>query len=291
MVPPTTDDDQVRSALHEMIRAGQLPPPSMTPSTLRMSAGRGLLPRIDGKLMAAAVAIIALIVLSFTTGPFRHAGRQVESTARSGWTAHSAYGLQISVPSTWSVQVFGQCPEGSTLFIGTSLFVDSCPAFGAATTQVDMYSGDMAGSNAVGSSRNLRVHGLSVVSSSTGQQIPWFVPSQHVVITGSGPKALSVIQSLAPATHRAIPATGKVTGAEYLEALQQGPVSGPVTVAMPASGTTVTIQAFLGQFSFSGKPGRYVLTGHAGNAPCPPVSVTLVSGEVVNAAPIRCQGI
>ena len=107
---------------------------------------------------------------------------------------------------------------------------------------------------------------------------------------GSGPKALTIMQSLSPATRGATPATGKVTGTENLEAALQVPVSGPVTITMPASGKTFTVDAIAGQFWFFGSPGKYVLAGYDGSALCPSVAITLVSGESVNAPPIRCQG-
>jgi hypothetical protein len=214
-------------------------------------------------------------------------------TAHSGWIAHSAYGLQLSVPSSWSVRVFGQCPDGQrpgTLFIGTTQFVDSCPAYGSNTTQVDLYKADALSVVLPRSHRTLRVHGLSVLSSKTGTGNLWIILSRTVIVTGSGPKALSIMETLALATRHATPATGVVNGTEYSESLQQLPVSGPVTVTVPASGKTVTVDAIDGQFSFSGAPGRYILTGRGGNVACPPVSVTVVSGERINAPPIQCQG-
>ena len=142
-------------------------------------------------------------------------------------------------PRTWSVQVFGQCPHGGrpgTLFIGTSQFVDLCPSYGADTTQVDMYRSDgrpIPTGRSQGSTHVVRVHGLSVTSSRTDAGVLWTVPSMHVTITGSGPKALSIMQSLSRATPRASPAVGKVIGSEYLEALSDAghrPGDGAATI-------------------------------------------------------------
>ena len=78
-------------------------------------------------------------------------------------------------------------------------------------------------------------------------------------------------------------------GSEYLEALVRAPVSGPVTVR-PPSGPSLSVEAVDGQFSFTGPPGTYVLTGHDGNVVCPPVSVTVRSAESTTALPIQCNG-
>jgi hypothetical protein len=118
----------------------------------------------------------------------------------------------------------------------------------------------------------------------------WVSPSKQVTLSGLGPKALSIMRTLAPATREAIPATGQVTGTEYAEAIIQVPVTGQVTVKMSASGKTTTVDVIDGQFWFLGRPGQYVLVGHAGDAPCPPVTVVLRSGENTDAPPIQCQG-
>ena len=114
------------------------------------------------------------------------------------------------------------------------------------------------------STHRIHVHGLSVVSIGNQPGLRWVIPSKQVTITGSGPKALSIMESLAPATRSATAAVGKVVGTESLEALQRIPVTGPVTVRSP-SGSTIHVLAIDGQFYFSAKPGRYLLTGHDGN--------------------------
>jgi hypothetical protein len=88
----------------------------------------------------------------------------------------------------------------------------------------------------------------------------------------------------------AVVVPGHVRGYQYLETLQQLPVSGPVTVTDVRTGTSSTIYAIGGEYTFSGGPGGYAVQGHDGNAPCPPVTVTVVSGENVTAPPIMCQG-
>lgn len=237
------------------------------------------------------VGIIALISPSVLTLAF--AQPVGASTAPSGLTAHSAFGLQLSVPKSWSVQVFGECPDGQkpgTLFIGTPQFAANCPEFGSNSSQVRIFTSDATPANLPADQRNIRVHGLSVLSSKSEAGVLWIIPSRKVTVMGSGPKALAVMQSLSPATRRATAATGKVSGTEYLEALTQVPVSGSVTVTMPASGKTFKVAAIAGQFWFFGAPGKYLLAGQDGNVVCPPVAITLVSGESVNAPPILCQG-
>jgi uncharacterized protein (DUF983 family) len=239
------------------------------------------------------VGIAALLILSaLALAADQPAGASTTPGAPPGWIAHSAYGLQLSVPKSWSVEVFGQCPKGGpgTLFIGTTQFVDNCPAYGWNATQVDMYRPDALSALRPLNERSIRVHGLLVRSSKNHSDMLWIVPSRNVVISGSGPKAQAIMKTLTLATRHANPASGMVSGSEYVEAIEQMPVTGPVTVTMPVSGKKITVTAFYGRFWFSGTPGRYVLNGHAGIAPCPPVSVTILSGEKVNAPPIRCQG-
>lgn len=292
-----SDDDRVRLALGDMLRVGQLGRPPLSAADLRQRHERRVVPPVDIKVLVAMAAAAALIVVFFTIQPHHHSSRSNRPASApsvpSGWVAHSAYGLQISAPRSWSVQVFGQCPEGKvgTLFIGTSRFVSLCPAYGSNTTQVDMFKTDSLNgpSPSMASTHKIHVHGLSVNSVANGQALRWFIPSKRVTITGSGPKALSIMQSLAPATRSASPAVGKVVGTEVLEAVGRTPVTGPVIVRTP-SGSTFHVLAIDGQFYFTAEPGRYLLTGHDGNATCPAVSVTMISGEIVTAAPIRCQG-
>jgi hypothetical protein len=275
----------------------------VTAAELRRRGKRRPHPRLDAKVVVALAAAVLLIVVLFTV-PSRHGGgRSGRSAAHSplptGWTAHSAYGIQIAAPDAWSVQVFGECPDGTkpgTLFIGLSRFTTFCPEYGSGTSQVAVSAvppgtGSSAGSDETsGPARRIRVHGLSVVASDTGTELRWVIPSKQVTVTGQGPRALSIMQTLAPATPEAVPAAGMVTGSEELVALERVPVSGPVTVRRLGSATAAQVEALDGVFSFSGRPGRYVLTGHDGNSACAPVTVVVVSGTSTVAPPILCQG-
>jgi hypothetical protein len=98
------------------------------------------------------------------------------------------------------------------------------------------------------------------------------------------------MRTLAPATSKAIPATGFVSGTEHLQALIVVPGSGPVDILTLHSRKVQTVTVLDGLFSFTAAPGRYVLRGHDGDAACPQVKVTVVSAERVTAPAIVCQG-
>lgn len=302
-MPTSLSDDDVRDALREMLASGSLPRPRVSAADLRIRAERRLLPRVDSKVLVTLAAAVILIVVLFAAGPFRHdhTSTTSDSTAVPTSIAHSAYGLQITVPKSWSVQVFGECPDGrtpGTLFFGTAEFVVNCPAFGANTNTVSMSNSNSVGSTAIIQGqqyRTIRVHGLTVLASVTGTDglvtaVHWYIPSKHVSITGMGPSSLAVMRTLAPATARASPATGFVSGTEQLSALVVAPASGPIGVVKPPSKKIHIVTVLNGQFSFSSAPGLYVLTGNDGNAPCPPVVVTVISAERVTSPPIVCQG-
>jgi hypothetical protein len=288
-------EDEIRSVLQDMLRAGARPPARITASELRINTRRRDHPRIDTKALVAVAAVVALLVVLFTAGPLK-SNRQSAAHVRyspSGWFAHSAYGLQISAPRDWTVEVFGQCPDGGkpgTLFIGTSKFVDLCPAYGSNTAQVGMFMGAQTAS-ASQQSQVIRVNGLKVLSSPAGAAQYWYVPSKHVIVTGANSKALAIMRTLAPATPQAFPAVGQVDGNEYVEALSQVRVSGQITVRRIGSKNGYTVQALNGSFSFGGKPGNYLLTGSAEGARCPSVIGTVLSGQTTNAPPIKCEGV
>lgn len=295
-------DDDVRDALREMLASGSLPRPRVTAAELRIRAERRLLPRVDSKLLVTMAAAVILIAVLFTAGPFRlhRTSTTSDSTARPASTAHSAYGLQLTLPKSWSVQTFGQCParRPGTLFIGTAEFVASCPEFDANTNIVAMWDTNAVGSTATLQGqqyRTIRIHGLTVLASVAGTHSVvtagrWYVPSKRVSITGRGASALAILRTLAPATVQALPATGFVNGTEQLTTVIVVPVSGSISVVKPPSKMIHTVTVLNGQFSFTSVPGRYVLTGHDGNATCPPVAVTVVSAERVTAPPILCRG-
>ncbi len=227
------------------------------------------------------------------TGIQADGGRVTGTSIPHGWVAHSAYGLQMSVPKSWAVAYFRNCPvrDAGTLLIGTPAYYSFCTEIPADANIVTMQPEKSEAVNA-GHVRHLVVHGLDVTSYSSGGILNWAVPSKNVVLTATGPGSSAVLHTLALATSHAQAAPGVLNGSEYLEALTQVPVTGPVSVArLDAHGPSLPpAQAFEGHFSVTLPPGRYRLTGLDGNAPCPPVRASVLSGQTTDVPEIDCQG-
>jgi hypothetical protein len=302
VVSSTASDDGVRSALREMLESGSQPPPRITAAELRRRAERRRLPHVDAKALIALAAAMVLIVALVSAGPFR-ARRTVNAsggTRAAGVLAHSAYGVQVAVPTSWSVEVFGLCPDGrrpGTLFIGTSQFTASCPNYSSDTTVVSIWStsGGSTTPTFGQSYRLIHVNGLTVLASTAGVNDlvtggHWYLPAKHVTIAGTGPKALAIMRTLAPATQNAVPANGFVSGTERLDGVLDVPESGPIRVSKVRSRATKTLGVLHGQYSFTAGPGRYALTASNGSIRCPTVFVTVVSGQRVTAPPLVCDG-
>jgi hypothetical protein len=302
----TTDEELVRSALHDMLREGEIPLVPPTGGGIRIRSRSRVWPRIDPKLVATVAAAIVLVAVLFAAIPHRGSSHSPVAApgpgGRHSSTAYSAYGVQLSVPKSWSVRYFPVCPNTGpqpVLSIGQSEVASFCPTYRSArAVGVSLVQGNQLprdSSGKVQRSRTIRVHGLRVeVATSTSSQSPtpiaWYVPSKNVSITGAGTGALQVMETLSSAKPAAVVTPGDVKGYQYLETLQQLPVSGPVTVTDVRTGMSSTIYAIGGEYTFSGRPGGYVVQGHDGNAACPPVTVKVVSGEHVTAPPIMCQG-
>jgi hypothetical protein len=246
--------------------------------------------RTPGRAAWGCVGCVSLIV-ALAMGLGTATGAAV--SASQGSNAHSAYGLQLSVPKSWTVSYFESCPDGKpgTLLIGTPLHLDFCPNYPPNPNVVTMQpekSEAVIGSH----ERHFRFHGLPIVSYSVGSATNWDVSSKNVVITAEGPKSLRVLHSLRRATSHADPAPGYLTGTQYLEAQIQAPVTGPVSVGRldARRSTRSVVQAFDGQFSGLFLPGVYRLTGQSGNTECPSVTAIVQSGRVTEAQTIYCQG-
>jgi len=140
------------------------------------------------------------------------------------------------------------------------------------------------------SPRAMSVNGLHLLSSTYNGTTTWYVSSAHVFVSGRGPASAAVLRTLAKAKPGASRAPGIGKGSAYLVALSRIPISGPIQVRSVATGRTITVQLMGGQFSFEGAPGRYVVTGSDGNAPCAPVHVSLTSGTYSTWPPFVCQG-
>ena len=237
------------------------------------------------------------------------------AAAPNGWAAHSAYGLQLSVPDSWKVAYFRSCPVShvGTLLIGSSPFLSACPLItedenivwmqpeepeerSATSNAPGFFTGP--GNGFSGRVENLVVHHIHVTSyiyPKSGKPVGtiwWIVRSKHVEISASGPTSFAVLRTLAGATPRAQAAPGILSGNEYLVALGKTPVTGPISVTRlrPHRASVTGVNALHGGFSRTLPPGDYLLTGHAGDAPCPPVTVTVLSGLTVTAPEIDCQG-
>jgi len=207
--------------------------------------------------------------------------------------AYSAYGLQLTTPKSWTTEYFADCPHHGvgTLMVGTPSAIGDCALYSQSTNIVTMQPEK---SEAVEGTRekNFVVHGLHVTSYFVGGTLNWDVRSKSVVISATGPGSLPVLRTLTTATSRAHAAPGILDGTEYVEALQQVSVTGPVSVRRldPHGPALPAVHAYDGQFSAMLSPGRYRLTGHAGNAPCPRVTATVQSGQVNSIPSIACQG-
>ena len=241
------------------------------------------------------VAGCALALGALTTPLAPSAG--AAAVTPQGWTSHSAYGLQLSVPKTWGVAYFQNCPlrKSGTLLIGAPAYYSNCALIPADANIISMQP-QQSGAALSGRVRHLVVHGLRVTSYSTTpapfSQTTWVVPSKHVVLAAMGPRSSAVLRTLTVATSRALPAPGMLRGTVYLLALMRTPVTGPVSVARVSShgSDSTTIQAYDAEFWDTFPPGNYRLTGHAGDAPCTPVRVTVRSGQTTDAPEIDCQG-
>ncbi len=245
--------------------------------------------------VGTGIASYALALGALTTALVATAS--AEAVSPQGWVAHSAFGLQLSVPKFWGVAYFQNCPlrKSGTLLIGTPTYESFCANIPADANIISMLP-EQSGSTLSGRVRHLVVHGLGVISYSTGaaasSQTQWVVPSNHVVLTATGAQSSAVLRTLTVATSRALPAPGMLRGSVYLIALMRTPVTGPVSVTRlghHGSGSR-TVQAYDAEFWDTFPPGNYLLTGHAGDAPCPPVGVTVRSGETTDAPEIDCQG-
>jgi hypothetical protein len=210
---------------------------------------------------------------------------------------HSAYGLQLSVPKPWGVAYFQNCPTRAvgTLLIGAPAYLSNCAFIPAEANIISMQT-RQSGMDFPGRSKRLVVHGIGVISypaaAASSGATTWVVPSKHVVLTATGTGSSAVLRTLAVASSRAVPAPGMLRGSVYLIAQIRTPVTGPVSISRLGSHGTgsTTIQAYDAQFWDTFRPGNYLLTGHAGDAPCPPVSVTIQSGKTTDAPEIECQG-
>jgi hypothetical protein len=257
--------------------------------------------RTDRILLIVSKLVLAVLVVGSALAACSSAPQVLPPVpgSSSGWVAHSAYGLQLSVPKSWAVFYFGgNCPDTlkpGTLAIGTSPtgVIDYCQEIPPNTNQVSITYENLASISAshprahpIGT-----VHGLQVVELSDNPLI-WRVAD--VLVSGSGPIALAVMRTLAPATRSALPAPGIATGTAVSGGPQPVPITGSIRYTrLDHLGHTLgarSVQAFGGKYSAMLAPGLYSFQAKAGSAVCPAVSVAVVSGRTVAAPPITCHG-
>ena len=245
---------------------------------------------------AWSVAATAVVFLSITatTLAIPAAATAKETTTPQGWVAYSAYGLQLSVSKSWAVAYFRNCPEGGvgTLLIGTPTVLSYCQDYPVGTNIVWMQP-EKAEAVPASHEQHFVIHGLRITSYSVGGSINWGVRSKNIVLTAEGPGSSTVLRTLTLATSLAQAAPGMLNGDEYLEAVRQTPVTGPVSVVrLGAHGPSLpAAQAFDGHFSDTLPPGTYQLTGHDGNAACPSITTIVQSGRRTAGPLIDCQGV
>jgi hypothetical protein len=166
-----------------------------------------------------------------------------------------------------------------TLLIGTPAYYSFCTEVPSDANIVTKQPKQSEGVHAT-HVRRLVVHGLVVISYSTGNILNWAVPSKSVVLTVTWPESSAVLNTLSVATSRAQTAPGFLKGSGYLVALVPTPVTGLVSVRRldaPRPGPE-PVNAYDGQFSDALAPGAYLITGQDGGAPCPPVKVIVTQG-------------
>jgi len=260
----------------------------------RRAAGRVLSISWRRRLVGLAATSALLLPMAAQASTIAAGGAIVAARSTpKGWVTESAYGLQLSVPPSWTTAYFENCPHGGagTLLIGAPSVDAFCPEVSRGTNLVTMQP---APSASVGGTHQLElvIHGIQVKVTSSVGAVNWVVPDRNVVIAATGPQSLAILRTLSVATSQARAAPGILEGSMYLEALQQVPVTGPVSFTrLNAHGPALAaVHAYDGHFSAMLPPGTYLLHGHDGNAPCPSLSVTVQSGLSATAPSIRCQG-
>ena len=204
--------------------------------------GRGGMPFHSPWSPTRALTIVCVSLTVILTGcqASSSAATAAEQFTPQGWQAHSAYGLQVSVPESWAVHYFASCPDSErsgTLLIGAPKVAPFCTFYGSNTNMVSLYSEPSQGANPTDpqnsgpAAKSFTIHGVRVTPlSGPPMSSDWLIPSRDAVVRGMGPKALAIMRTLAPATQNATQAPGTVDGTIYVNAVERVPASGTVTV-------------------------------------------------------------
>jgi hypothetical protein len=210
-------------------------------------------------VMAVAALLVPALTMTSTTAAGATTATAAAGPIPRGWTAESAYGVQLSVPPSWKTAYFQNCPyrgAGGTLLIGTPSAITFCAQYPESTNIVTMQPTGLTAIRGA-PKHELMVHGLRVTSSSKDGSIIWAVRSGAVVLTATGPRSLAILRTLSVATSRARAAPGILKGSLYLIALNKVPVTSLVSVTrLDTYGSPLpAIHSYDGQFSATLPPG------------------------------------
>jgi hypothetical protein len=147
--------------------------------------------------------VVAATTLSACGNGSATPATQLSVHVPEGWTTHTYDGVAISAPTGW--KYYGRnaeigCPKaqnGGLLVLGATYSGAGCPdGVGPSATSIQIQSGPDSGESSV---RGTWVNGLNVKVVADRAGITWFVPSRNLTVSGSGPEAKKVLETLRPA--------------------------------------------------------------------------------------------
>ena len=159
--------------------------------------------RPQRRRLAAAVGalLVAAAILSACGNGSASPATQLSVHVPEGWTNHTYDGIAISAPAGWEYHgpnIEIGCPDpknGGLLALGATYSGAGCPPrFGdLSATTIQVQSG--LGSDSP-PTHWVRVNGLNVKVVDDAAGIIWLVPSHNLTVSGSGPKANEVLDTL-----------------------------------------------------------------------------------------------
>lgn len=203
------------------------------------------------------------------------------AATRPARRAYSFLGLQLTLPAGWTVHYFSPCQGAEdSLYVGRRTSSTSCGGGGLNRPSVDAEPVATPSSlaNAVTSWRV--VHGLwagmDAYRPASDPSVSWYVPSAGAALAADGTRGLAVLRSLRPATARAHPAPGLVTGSEEASGSTPAsplPAECPVRLTPPHGGAR-TVEPTYGSFDAQVPAGTYLArTGSGADRTTEPVTV------------------
>jgi len=298
---PSDPEEHVRSVMADMLETGRTFRVPVRPIDIRRRARWTSFPRIDTKAFVAAAAIIVLVVVLITVGRLhtRASTATKQGTPPAGWVAYSAYGLQVSVPKSWSVHYFRTCPATSkpgSLSVGEANVSSNQSCEYPYPSQLVFVRPSPAISVGGVHPRLIVVNGVHVeVVQKNDSATVWYVPSEKVMLRAGAPNSETVLHTLTTATDSAVPLPGLVEGSAGTAGLAVAPpTTGQIVrYSMVSSNRLAKSKTALttdGKYQVALSPGTYHFTASAGDAPCPEVTVKVISGLTTTAPAIICQG-